>query len=234
VSFERLKDEVWRANTGLVQAGLVVLTWGNASAVDREAGVMAIKPSGVGYEVLKATDIVVVSLDTGEVVEGQLEPSSDAPTHLLLYRGFKSVGGVVHTHSTYATSWAQACREIPCLGTTHADHFNGPIPLTRHLTEKEVRQDYEGNAGRVILERFSEASLDPLEMPAVLLPGHGPFVWGADARGALGNAIVLEQVAQMAFQALMLNADVGELPRALLDKHFGRKHGPEAYYGQRP
>lgn len=232
MAFERLKEEVWRANMGLVEAGLVMLTWGNVSGADREAGVVAIKPSGVDYDRLQPDDIVILSLEGGEVVEGDLRPSSDTPAHLVLYQGFESVGGVVHTHSTYATSWAQAGREIPCLGTTHADHYYRPVPLTRPLTPEEVRDDYEHNMGKVILECFSDAGLKPDEVPAVLLPGHGPFVWGADPGSALKNAIVLEETARMAFQTVLLNSEVGELPRSLLDKHFLRKHGPDAYYGQ--
>jgi len=233
MAFERLKEEVWRANMDLVRAGLVVLTWGNASGADRRAGIMAIKPSGVDYESLKPRDIVIVSLETGETVEGDLRPSSDGPTHLTLYRAFGQIGGVVHTHSPHATGWAQACREIPCLGTTHADHFCGPIPLTRQLTDEEVQQAYEENTGRVIVERFSGAGLDPMSVPAALLPRHGPFVWGADVRSAVENAIVLEEVARMAFEAVLLNSGLEGLPRALLTKHFRRKHGPDAYYGQK-
>lgn len=233
MGFEELRRQVWLANKGLAEAGLTVLTWGNASGVQREAGVMAIKPSGVGYDRLEPDDIVILSLDSGEVIEGDLQPSSDSPTHLALYRGFESIGGVVHTHSTYATSWAQACREMPCLGTTHADHFFGPVPLTRQLTPEEVQDDYERNAGEVILERFADAGLSPDQMPAALLPGHGPFVWGTDAQAALENAIVLEETARMAFQTVLLNSGIGGLPEALLHKHFLRKHGPDAYYGQR-
>jgi L-ribulose-5-phosphate 4-epimerase len=232
MTFQRLREEVWRANMGLVDAELVVLTWGNASGADREAGVMAIKPSGVAYERLQPEDIVIVSLETGDVVEGDLRPSSDSPTHLLLYQGFEAIGGVVHTHSAYATSWAQAAREIPCLGTTHADHFYGPVPLTRELTAEEIAEDYEHNSGKVILESFSEGGLSAEEFPAALLPGHGPFTWGADADEALHNAIVLEEVARLAFQTVVLNPEVGELRRELLDKHFLRKHGADAYYGQ--
>ncbi|MHC5034634.1 MAG: L-ribulose-5-phosphate 4-epimerase AraD [Planctomycetota bacterium] len=232
MTFQRLREEVWRANMGLVDAELVVLTWGNASGADREAGVMAIKPSGVAYDRLQPEDIVIVSLETGDVVEGDLRPSSDSPTHLLLYQGFEAIGGVVHTHSAYATSWAQAAREIPCLGTTHADHFYGPVPLTRELTAEEIAEDYEHNSGKVILESFSEGGLSPEHFPAALLPGHGPFTWGTDADEALHNAIVLEEVARLAFQTVVLNPEVSELRRALLDKHFLRKHGADAYYGQ--
>jgi L-ribulose-5-phosphate 4-epimerase len=232
MGFEALQEEVWQANMGLVEAGLVVLTWGNASAADRRAGVMAIKPSGVAYDRLRPQDMVVLSLETGQVVQGDMRPSSDTPVHMLLYRGFGSIGGVVHTHSAYATAWAQARREIPCLGTTHADQFHGPVPLTRQLTEDEVAEGYERNVGRVIVSHFADAGLDPARMPAVLLPGHGPFVWGPDVRAALENAIVLEETARMAFRTVLLNPDAEELPQCLLDRHFFRKHGPGAYYGQ--
>ena len=232
MGFEQLKEEVWRANRDLVEAGLVVHTWGNVSGADRGEGVMAIKPSGVDYDELQPDDMVVLSLDTGAVAEGRLRPSSDTPSHLVLYEKFESVGGVVHTHSTCATSWAQACREIPCLGTTHADHFFGPVPLTRQLSPEEIERDYERNTGEVIVERFSEGDLDPKEFPGVLVPCHGPFAWGEDARAALKNAIILEQVARIALQTVQLNPEIGEIPQALLNKHYLRKHGPDAYYGQ--
>jgi len=230
--WEQLKEEVWRANRDLVEAGLVVHTWGNVSGADSGEGVMAIKPSGVDYDELRPEDMVVVSVETGEVVDGQLRPSSDTPSHLVLYQKFGSIGGVVHTHSTYATSWAQACREIPCLGTTHADHFFGPVPLTRQLTPEEIERDYERNTGEVIVERFSEGDLNPKEFPGVLVPCHGPFAWGEDAKSALKNAIILEQVARIALYTVGLNPQIGEIPQALLNKHYMRKHGPDAYYGQ--
>ena len=231
--WEQLKEEVWLANRDLVEAGLVVHTWGNVSGADRGEGVMAIKPSGVDYNELRPEDVVVVSVETGEVVDGRLRPSSDTPSHLVLYQKFESVGGVVHTHSTYATGWAQACREIPCLGTTHADHFFGPVPLTRQLTPEEIERDYERNTGEVIVERFSEGGLNPEEFPGVLIPCHGPFAWGQDARTALKNAIILEQVARIALYTVGLNPEIDEIPQALLNKHYMRKHGPDAYYGQR-
>jgi L-ribulose-5-phosphate 4-epimerase len=233
MAYEQLKEEVWRANRKLFEAGLVVHTWGNVSGANRDEGVIAIKPSGVDYDALRPDDIVVLSLETGAVVEGRLRPSSDTPTHLILYQKFESVGGVVHTHSMYATAWAQACREIPCLGTTHADHFFGPVPLTRQLTPEEIEQDYEGNTGDVIVERFTTQGLNPLEVPGVLLPSHGPFAWGDSAIAALKNAIILEEVARIAFHTLLLEPSIGELPDALLKKHYMRKHGPDAYYGQR-
>lgn len=243
MNFEKLKKKVWQANKELKETGLVILAWGNASGVDREAGVMAIKPSGVDYEKLSSEDIVVLSLDTGEIVEGSLRPSSDTPTHLLLYQKFGSIGGVVHTHSTYATSWAQACREIPCLGTTHADHFYGPVPVTRQLTPEEIKSEYEHNTGKVIVERFSEGELSPEQLSAVLVPCHGVFTWGDDPMEALETAIVLEEVAKMALYTNLINRSgatrlksgampAKPLPQVLLAKHFLRKHGPGAYYGQ--
>lgn len=233
MSFEELKEEVWLANKELAKSGLVVLTWGNVSGVDREAGVMAIKPSGVDYDELRPEDIVVLSIDKGEIVEGTLRPSSDTPSHLVLYRGFRSIGGLVHTHSTYATSWAQAGREIPCFGTTHADYFYGPVPLTRHLTPEEIKDEYERNTGKVIVERFSEGGLCPDEVPGVLVPNHGVFSWGDDTMAALEASIVLEEVAKMGLYTTLLNPQVSSIPQALLDKHFFRKHGSGAYYGQK-
>jgi L-ribulose-5-phosphate 4-epimerase len=193
---------------------------------------MAVKPSGVPYDDLDPADVVVLSLATGETIEGELRASSDTPTLLAVYRGLEAVGGIVHAHSTYATSWAQAGREIPCFGTTHADHFSGPVPLARQLTHDEVDGDYERSVGEVIVERFSGARLDPLAVPAVLVPGHGPFAFGADAGEALRNAIALEEVARMAFQTLVVNAEADGLPEPLLRRHFTRKHGADAYYGQ--
>jgi L-ribulose-5-phosphate 4-epimerase len=233
MAYEQLKQEVWQANRKLVEAGLVVHTWGNVSGANRDKGVMAIKPSGVDYDDLRVEDIVVLSLETGATLEGELRPSSDTPTHLLLYQKFEPVGGVVHTHSRYATGWAQACREIPCLGTTHADHFFGPVPLTRQLTNDEIEREYERNTGEVIVERFATEGLNPVEVPGVLVPSHGAFAWGDSAMVALKNAIILEEVARMAFHTVLLDPNIGELPGALLKKHYMRKHGPDAYYGQR-
>jgi len=232
VAFEELKEQVWQANMGLVEAGLVLLTWGNASGADRDAGVMAIKPSGVDYENMRPDDMVVLSLKDGEVVEGTLRPSSDTPTHLSLYQSFEAIGSIVHTHSTYATSWAQAGREIPCMGTTHADNFYGAIPVTRDLTEAEIRGEYEKNTGRVIVERFSNGEPSVESVPAVLVPGHGPFAWGPSPMKAVENAIVLEEVARMALLAHSVNPNAQPLSQTLLDKHFLRKHGAGAYYGQ--
>jgi L-ribulose-5-phosphate 4-epimerase len=225
-----LKEQVHRANLELVRGGLVIHAFGNASAVDSARRLVAIKPSGVPYERLAPDDIVIVSLETGEVVEGKLRPSSDTPTHLLLYREIPSIGGVVHTHSLYATAWAQGCREIPPFGTTHADHFHGPIPCTRMLTAEEIAGDYEANTGRVIVERMK--GLDPGRFPGVLVAGHGPFTWGKDAAEAVHNAGVLEHLARLASETLRISPETKPIPDALLDKHFFRKHGPGAYYGQ--
>jgi L-ribulose-5-phosphate 4-epimerase len=230
--YEELKNRVHRANLALVEAGLVVLTWGNASGADRQAGVMAIKPSGVAYDKLRPDDVVVLSIETGQVVEGAARPSSDTPTHLHLYREFASVGGIAHTHSTYGTSFAQALREIPCLGTTHADNFYGAIPVTRALTPDEIGRDYELNTGKVIVECFRDGGIDPGNVPGVLVAGHAPFTWGPTPEKAVENAIVLEFSARMALNALLLNPRLSPIPQALLDKHFLRKHGAEAYYGQ--
>lgn len=232
MAHENLKQQVLKANLALVEAGLVVLTWGNASGADRKAGVMAIKPSGVSYESLKADDMVVLSIETGEVVDGRGRPSSDTPTHLHLYREFVSIHGVVHTHSTHGTAFAQARRSIPCLGTTHADNFHGEIPITREMRPEEVAVDYELNTGRVIVERFREGRIDPANVPGVLVASHAPFTWGATAEKAVENAIVLEFAAQMALVALSLEPDIKPIPAYLLDKHFLRKHGHQAYYGQ--
>jgi len=227
---ESLKESVWQANLDLVRYGLVILTFGNASGIDRERGIVAIKPSGVSYDDLKPGDIVLVDLD-GKTVEGTLNPSSDTPTHVELYKSFPDVGGIVHAHSEYATMFAQAAREVPCLGTTHADHFHGPVPVTRFLSRKEVEADYEGNTGRLIADRFS--GLVPLEVPAVLVAGHGPFAWGKSAADAARNALVLEKTAKMALGSLILDPRKDRLPDYILNKHYMRKHGPDAYYGQK-
>ncbi len=230
MSLLSLKTEVFRRNLDLVRHGLVVLTWGNVSGIDREAGLVAIKPSGVAYDAMTAEDIVVVDLD-GHVVEGSLRPSSDLPTHLALYRAFPSVGGIVHTHSPKAVAWAQARRAIPAFGTTHADHFHGPVPCTRELTPEEVAADYERNTGLVIAERFRD--LDPDAFPGVLVAGHGPFTWGRDPRKAVENAVALEQIAAMALDTLAIDPSAAPAPAHVLDKHYFRKHGPGAYYGQK-
>ena len=227
---ERLKEEVLQANLSLQRHGLVTLTWGNASGIDRGRSLVVIKPSGVDYVALTAGDMVVVDL-AGKIVEGSLRPSSDTPAHVVLYSACPAIGGVVHTHSTFATMFAQACREIPCLGTTQADLFHGPVPLTRFLTADEVRDDYEANTGRVIVERM--AGLDWESTPGVLLAGHAPFTWGSDTDAAVRHAVALERIAHMAFGTMLLNPESGALPRYVLDKHHRRKHGPDAYYGQK-
>ena len=231
--YEELKQRVYKANMGLVESGLVVLTFGNASGVDRKAGVMAIKPSGVDYDKLKPADIVVVSIDSGRPVDGAGRPSSDTPTHLHLYRAYPQLGGIIHTHSTYATAFAQAQRAIPCYGTTHADSFYGDIPLTRPLTSAEIQGDYELNTGKVIEECFQTGAIDVTAAPGVLVASHAPFAWGPTPEKALENAIVLEQVALMAILTQQLNPHIQPVPTVLLDKHYLRKHGPGAYYGQK-
>jgi L-ribulose-5-phosphate 4-epimerase len=229
---ENLKRRVWEANLKLVSEGLVVQTWGNASGLSREEGLMVIKPSGVAYEKLKPSHMVVVELATGEVVEGKLRPSSDTPTHLELYRAFGSIGGVVHTHSLHATAWAQTGHGIPALGTTHADYFYGPIPCTRKLRPPEIRKDYEANTGLVIVETLERR--DPLNCPGVLVASHGPFTWGASVEDAVHNASVLEHLAHLASATMTLFPSVQPMQRVLMEKHFFRKHGPDAYYGQKP
>jgi L-ribulose-5-phosphate 4-epimerase len=227
---EDLKRQVCKANLDLVREGLVIQTWGNASAVDRERGLVVIKPSGVAYGKMKPEHMVVLSLDNGKVLEGDLKPSSDTPTHLVLYRAFKDIGGVVHTHSLYATAWAQAKRGIPSYGTTQADYWYGDVPCTRLMTPAEIETDYEANTGQVIVETFK--NLDPMQHPAVLVASHGPFAWGKDVESAVHNAVVLEFVARLAGETLRLDLKIEPMQSALLDKHFLRKHGPKAYYGQ--
>lgn len=227
---EKLKEEVCRANLDLVAHGLVIFTWGNVSGIDREKGLVVIKPSGVSYDNMKPEEMVVVDLQSGDVVEGNLKPSSDTPTHLAIYRAFPEVGGVVHTHSTYATAWAQAGMSIPNIGTTHADYFHDAVPCTRDMTEMEVKGDYELETGNVIVETF--AGMNPVHTPGVLVKNHGPFTWGKDPHEAVHNAVVLEQVAKMASISLGLNPALTMNP-LLVEKHFSRKHGPNAYYGQK-
>ena len=228
---EWLKEEVFAANMILPKCGLVTLTWGNVSAVDRKSGLIVIKPSGVSYETMCAEDMVVVNAQ-GEVVDGHYRPSSDTPTHLYLYETFPKIGGIVHTHSPQATSFAQAQLSIPCYGTTHADYFYGDIPCTRQLTETEIQCDYERNTGVVTAETFRERSIDVLATPAVLVGRHGPFTWGVTASKAVETAIVLEEVARMALNTCNLNPQTSPSPQALMDKHYYRKHGKNAYYGQ--
>lgn len=229
MSIQELKQQVFQANLDLVKHGLVIFTWGNVSGIDREKGWVVIKPSGVSYDDMKAEDMVVVDLD-GNTVEGRLKPSSDTPTHVELYKAFPSVGGIVHTHSTYATAWAQAGRDIPNIGTTHADYFSGDIPCTRDMTREEVEGEYEKDTGTVIVERFSQ--LNPVHVPGVLVKNHGPFSWGKDPDEAVHNAVVMEQVAKMAFIAYQVNPNL-TMNELLIQKHFFRKHGPGAYYGQK-
>lgn len=226
---EKLKEEVYRANLDLVKHGLVIFTWGNVSGIDRERGLVVIKPSGVSYDDMRAEDMVVVDLATGKVVEGDLRPSSDTPTHLAIYRAFPEVGGVVHTHSTYATAWAQAGIDLPNIGTTHADYFHDAIPCTDDMTREEVEGDYELETGNVIIRRFKD--LNPVHTPGVLVKNHGPFAWGKDPHDAVHNAVVMEQVAKMASIAFAVNPALTMNP-LLIEKHFNRKHGPNAYYGQ--
>ena len=228
--FKELKERVWKANRDLVRQGLVILTFGNVSGADRTAGVAAIKPSGVSYEDMTPDDIVVVDFE-GKTVEGRLAPSSDTAAHLEIYKAFSEAEGVVHAHSPYATAFAQAGREIPCLGTTHADHFHGPVRLARPLTREEVESEYERNTGLAVVESFR--GHDPMTVPAVLAPGHGPFVWGKTPEEAVQNAVALEFTARAAFLALTLNPEAGALPEFILNKHYQRKHGPRAYYGQK-
>ena len=240
---EALKEKVCKANLDLVKHGLVLFTWGNVSAIDRESGLVVIKPSGVSYDNMKPADMVVVDLD-GKVVEGDLRPSSDTPTHVELYKAFPNIGGVVHTHSTYATAWAQAGRDIPNIGTTHADYFHDDIPSTRDMKKAEVFSEYEKETGTVIVERFK--GLNPDDTPAVLVKNHGPFAWGTDADNAVHNAVVLEEVAKMAFIACTIHSDFTSakkdvytetgkpsMNKHLIEKHYSRKHGPNAYYGQK-
>lgn len=226
---EELKSQVYKANMELPERGLVTYTWGNVSGIDRESGLFVIKPSGVDYGSLSPDDMVVMSLD-GKKVEGELNPSSDTATHLELYKAFQEIGGVVHTHSSMATAWAQAGRELPCYGTTHADYFYGTIPCTRNLTEEEIEEGYEKNTGLVIIETFK--GRNPVYVPGVLCRNHGPFTWGKDAAEAVHNAVVLEEVAKMNLYTEMLNPRAGTAPQYMQDKHFMRKHGPNAYYGQ--
>ena len=229
---EALKEQVCAANLLLPGHGLVTFTWGNVSGIDRESGLVVIKPSGVDYDHMTPDDMVVVSLTSGERVEGKWKPSSDTPTHLALYSAFADCGGIVHTHSRWATSWAQAGRGIPAYGTTHGDYFYGEIPCTRQMTPEEITGAYERETGNVIVETFHSRSIDPAQVPAVLVQAHGPFAWGTDPRNAVHNAVVLEELAFMAFHAAMLNPQISPMQQELLDKHYLRKHGKNAYYGQ--
>jgi len=226
---EELRKAVCDANIQLPMHNLVIYSWGNVSAIDRSAGVVAIKPSGVAYDDLTPEKIVLLDLD-GNIIEGAFKPSSDTLTHLELYRNFDAIGGVCHTHSPAATAWAQACRELPCFGTTHADFFYGPVPLTDVMTKDTIKSDYELNTGRMIVRRF--AGMDPMHFPAVLVANHGPFTWGRNAADAVESMVVLEQIAAMALGTITINPRQGSISKALLDKHYLRKHGKNAYYGQ--
>lgn len=227
--YEELKKSVCEANLQLQKHNLVIFSWGNVSAIDRVKDVVAIKPSGVSYDSLTPDKIVLLDLN-GKILEGSLNPSSDTPTHLELYRNFKTIGGICHTHSTFAAMWAQSCREIPCFGTTHADYFYGPVPVTKPMTKAQIESDYELNTGKVIVKRF--AKLDPLQNRAVLVANHGPFTWGKTAAESVEAAVVLEQVAKMAFGTICINPRQKKISQVLLDKHYLRKHGKNAYYGQ--
>lgn len=229
---EQLKEEVLEANLCLPKHQLVTFTWGNVSGIDRETDYVVIKPSGISYDEMKIEHLVVVDLD-GNIIEGGLRPSSDTPTHLALYRSFSTIGGIVHTHSPWATSWAQAGRPIPALGTTHADYYYGEIPCTRALTQEEINRGYELETGNVIIETFQIDGLDPIVMPGVLVMNHAPFCWGKDPNEAVHNAVVLEEVAKMALHTYQLNPDIDSISQYLLDKHYLRKHGVNAYYGQK-
>ncbi|MDE7244048.1 MAG: L-ribulose-5-phosphate 4-epimerase [Oscillospiraceae bacterium] len=229
---EELKQNVLKANLLLPQYGLVTFTWGNVSGIDRDKGMVVIKPSGVEYDGMTAEDMVVISLETGERVEGRWKPSSDTKTHLELYKAFQELGGIVHTHSPHAVAWAQAGEEIPCFGTTHADYFYGSIPCARHLTQAELEEDYEKNTGVVIVDTFRERDLKPAAVPGVICASHGPFTWGKDAGQAVYHAVVLEEVAKMAILTRQVQPGAVPAPQRVQDKHYFRKHGPGAYYGQ--
>lgn len=230
---KELRNIVYEANMELPKRGLVTYTWGNTSGVDRERGLMVIKPSGVKYEDLSPENMVVISLEDGSRIEGDYNPSSDTKTHLELYRSFPNIGGIVHTHSPYAVGWAQAGEDIPCFGTTQADYFYGSVPCVRHLTPKEIDEGYEMNTGKVIIETFKERKLDPIAIPGAICFSHGPFTWGKDSAQAVYHAVVLEEIAKMATFTRMVKPDAAPAPQHYLDKHYMRKHGPNAYYGQR-
>ena len=229
---EKLREEVYRANMELPERGLVVYTWGNVSGIDREKGLVVIKPSGVEYDELTPDKLVIVDLNNN-IVEGNLNPSSDTKTHVELYKSFPEIGGIVHTHSSHAVAWAQAGKSIPCYGTTHADYFYGSVPCTRNLTPEEVNDDYELNTGKVIVETFRNLNIDPAAVPAVICRNHGPFTWGKNAEQAVYHAVILEEVAKMAIFTVTIDANAENAPQYVLDKHYLRKHGAKAYYGQK-
>lgn len=228
---EELKEIVFRENLELVEKDLVIYTWGNVSAIDRDSKNIIIKPSGVEYDKMKSEDMVVLNLE-GEKLEGKYKPSSDTTTHIELYKAFPEIGGIVHTHSSYAVSWAQARRDIPAFGTTHADYFYGDIPCARPLTKDEIENEYEKNTGLVIIETLKQRNIDPMSIPGIIIASHGPFAWGKDAKDAVHNAVVLEELAKMAYRTVLLNPNIGRVEQYLLDKHYFRKHGKNAYYGQ--
>lgn len=228
---EKLKEDVYEANLELVRRGVVIYTWGNASGIDREKGIVVIKPSGIDYDKMKPDDMVAVDLMSGKKVEGKYNPSSDTATHLELYRAIPDIGGITHTHSINAVAFAQAGLDIPALGTTHADYFYGPIPCTRELSQREVEEDYEGNTGKVIVATLNERSVNPMAIPGVVVKNHGPFSWGENVEDSVYHAVVMEVVAEMSLKTLMLDSNAC-MPQYIMDKHYMRKHGPNAYYGQ--
>lgn len=228
---EELKREVFEENLELVEKKLVIYTWGNVSGIDRESKIFAIKPSGVDYDIMKSDDMVLIDLE-GKKIEGKYKPSSDTPTHIELYKAFPEIGAIVHTHSSYATSWAQARKDIPAFGTTHADYFYGDIPCARALTKEEIENDYEKNTGLVIIETLKERNINPMDIPGIIIASHGPFAWGKDSRQAVYNAVVLEELSKMAYRTIQINPNIKSVEKYLLDKHYFRKHGKNAYYGQ--
>lgn len=228
---EELKKEVFEENLELVEKKLVIYTWGNVSGIDRESKIFAIKPSGVDYDIMKVDDMVLIDLE-GKKIEGKYKPSSDTATHIELYKAFPEIGAIVHTHSSYATSWAQARKDIPAFGTTHADYFYGDIPCARALTKEEIENDYEKNTGLVIIETLKERNINPMDIPGIIIASHGPFAWGKDSRQAVYNAVVLEELSKMAYRTIQINPNIKSVEKYLLDKHYFRKHGKNAYYGQ--
>ena len=228
---EELKREVFEENLELVEKKLVIYTWGNVSGIDRESKIFAIKPSGVDYDIMKSDDMVLIDLE-GKKIEGKYKPSSDTATHIELYKAFPEIGAIVHTHSSYATSWAQARKDIPAFGTTHADYFYGDIPCARALTKEEIENDYEKNTGLVIIETLKKRNINPMDIPGIIIASHGPFAWGKDSRQAVYNAVVLEELSKMAYRTIQINPNIKSVEKYLLDKHYFRKHGKNAYYGQ--
>lgn len=228
---EELKKEVFEENLEIVEKKLVIYTWGNVSGIDRESKIFAIKPSGVDYDIMKSDDMVLIDLE-GKKIEGKYKPSSDTATHIELYKAFPEIGAIVHTHSSYATSWAQARKDIPAFGTTHADYFYGDIPCARALTKEEIENDYEKNTGLVIIETLKERNINPMDIPGIIIASHGPFAWGKDSRQAVYNAVVLEELSKMAYRTIQINPNIKSVEKYLLDKHYFRKHGKNAYYGQ--